>query len=164
MNRLLYTIHFLSIYVFKTKSLYIGYLYYICVKESNCRRKHIATMAVVVCLILHLIISTVSGLDFDVWKKEIEKRLLSLEELNVHFQEENANLRSLISETQRENKILKRELNDLVERVSKCEEVILNEDEDTHKPEETATKTRESDDGLRIYSTENGQPGQRIGE
>lgn len=121
-------------------------------------------MTVVVWLILHLIISTVSGLDFDVWKKEIEKRLSSLEELNVHLQEENANLRSLISETQRENKILKRELNDIVERVSKCEEVILNEDEDTHKPEETAMKTRESDDGLRIYSRENGQPGQRIGE
>lgn len=55
-------------------------------------------MTVVVCLI------TVSGLDFDVWKKEIEKRLSSLEEVNVHLQEENVNLRLLISQTQRENK------------------------------------------------------------
>lgn len=131
-----------------------------CVKESSCRR--IANMTVVVCLILHLIISTVSGLDSDVWKKEIEKRLSSLEEFNVHLQEENANLRLLILETQRENKILKRELNDIVERVSKCEEVILRQGEDTHRTEETSIEAMESNDDLQISSREN-QPSLRIG-
>ncbi|XP_052679332.1 caprin-2-like isoform X3 [Crassostrea angulata] len=119
-------------------------------------------MAVVVCLILHLIISTVSGLDSDVWKKEIDKRLSSLEEFNVHLQEENANLRSLISETQRENKILKRELNNIAERVSKCEEVILRQDEDTNRSEEIFLETRESEDWSKISSRKNSQPGPRI--
>lgn len=121
-------------------------------------------MAVVFCLILHLIFSTVSGLDSDVWKKEIEKRLSSLEEFNVHLQEENANLRSLISETQRENEILKRELNDIVERVSKCEEVILKQDEDKHRTIERAMETKGLEDGLTIFSRKNGQPRPRIGE
>lgn len=121
-------------------------------------------MAVVFCLILHLIFSTVSGLDSDVWKKEIEKRLSSLEEFNVHLQEENANLRSLISETQRENEILERELNDIVERVSKCEEVILKQDEDKHRTIERAMETKGLEDGLTIFSRKNGQPRPRIGE
>ena len=148
--------------MFKTNSSYIGYLHYNCVKKSSCRRK--ANMAVAFCLILHLIFSTVSGLDAVVWKKEIEKRLSSLEEVNVHLQEENANLRLVISETQRENKILKRELNNIAERVSKCEEVIFRQDEDTNRTEETSLETRESDDGSKILSRKNSQPGPRIGK
>lgn len=103
-------------------------------------------MAVVFCLMLHLIVSTVSGLDSDVWRKEFEKRLSSLEEFNVHLQKENANLRSLISETQRENKLLNREnkhmqpeLNDLIERVNKCEEAIFRQDEDKQRTVERIT-------------------------
>lgn len=75
--------------MFEIKLLYIGYLYYNCVKELIC--KYIVNMIVVVCLILYLIIFIVSGLDFDVWKKEIEKWLLLLEEFNVYFFEENVN-------------------------------------------------------------------------
>lgn len=45
-------------------------------------------MAIVLSLILQVVLSIVSGLDADDWRKKIVKRLLSLEELNVHLQEE----------------------------------------------------------------------------
>lgn len=45
-------------------------------------------MAIVLSIILHVVLSIVSGLDADDWRKKIVKRLLSLEELNVHLQEE----------------------------------------------------------------------------
>lgn len=67
-------------------------------------------MAIVLSLILHVVLSIVSGLDADDWRKKIVKRLLSLEELNVHLQEEKKNLRSIVSEIQRENTLLKRDL------------------------------------------------------
>lgn len=45
-------------------------------------------MAIVLSLILQVVLSIVSGLDADDWRKKIVKQLLSLEELNVHLQEE----------------------------------------------------------------------------
>lgn len=77
------------------------------------------------------------------------KRLSSLEEFYVHLHKENANLQSIVLEIQCENKLLKRELKNVVERVDKCEEAIL---------------TTESDDDLEIFSRENVNPNPRIGE
>lgn len=108
-------------------------------------------MALVLCLILHVVLSNMNGLDADVWRKEIEKRLSSLEEFNVHLQKENANLRSIVSEMQCENKILKRELKNVFERVDKCEEAILTHD-DTQRTLERGSVTTESDDDLEIFS------------
>lgn len=88
-------------------------------------------MALLFCATLHVIFSIASGLDADIWTVAIEKRLSSLEQFNVHLQEENANLRSLILETRRENELLKGELEDVVKRVSKCEEVIPRQEEYT---------------------------------
>lgn len=56
------------------------------------------------------------------------------------------------------------ELNDLIERVNKCEEAIFRQDEDKQRTVERITGTKESDDGLKISSRGNGQPGPRIGE
>lgn len=88
----------------------------------------------------------------------------SLEQFNVHLQEENANLRSLILETQRENKLLKGELEDVAKRVSKCKEVIPRQEEDTQNNVERATETRLSDDGNEVLTKGKGQPGPRVGE
>lgn len=109
------TITLLSIYAIETKPSYVCYLHDIWVKKSKEVAR--ANMAFVLCLILYVVLSKVSGLDAEDWRKEIEKRLSSLEEFNVHLQEENANLRFIVSEIQRENKLLKRELNKVVERV-----------------------------------------------
>lgn len=72
-------------------------------------------MVLVFFLIIHVItcISTASGLDADVWRQDIEKRLSLLEEFNVHLQKENANLQFFFSEAQCENKILKCEVKDV---------------------------------------------------
>lgn len=121
-------------------------------------------MALLFCATLHVIFSIASGLDADIWRVEIEKRLLSLEQFNVQLQEENANLRSLILETQRENKLLKGELEDVVKRVSKCEEVIPRQEEDTQNTVVRATDTRLSDDGNEVLTKGKDQPGPRIGE
>lgn len=120
-------------------------------------------MALVLCLILHVVLSNVSGLDADVWRKEIEKRLSSLEEFYVHLHKENANLQSIVLEIQCENKLLKRELKNVVERVDKCEEAILTHD-DTQRTLERGSVTTESDDDLEIFSRENVNPNPRIGE
>lgn len=120
-------------------------------------------MALVLCLILHVVLSNMNGLDADVWRKEIEKRLSSLEEFNVHLQKENANLRSIVSEKQCENKLLKRELKNVFERVDKCEEAILTHD-DTQRTLERGSVTTESDDDLEIFSGGNVNPNSRIGE
>lgn len=120
-------------------------------------------MALVLCLILHVVLSNMNGLDADVWRKEIEKRLSSLEEFNVHLQKENANLRSIVSEMQCENKLLKRELKNVFERVDKCEEAILTHD-DTQRTLERGSVTTESDDDLEIFSGGNVNLNSRIGE
>lgn len=104
-----------------------------------------------------------NGLDADVWRKEIEKRLSSLEESNVHLQKENANLRSIVSEMQCENKLLKRELKNVFERVDKCEEAILTHD-DTQRTLERGSVTTESDDDLEIFSGGNVNLNSIIGE
>lgn len=113
---------------------------------------------------LHVIFSIASGLDADIWRVEIEKRLSSLEQFNVHLQEENANLRTLILETQRENKLLKGELEDVVKRVSKFEEIIPRQEEDIQNTVERATETRLSDNSNEVLTKAKGQPGPRIGE
>lgn len=120
-------------------------------------------MALVLCLILHVVLSKVSGLDAEDWRKEIEKRLSSLEEFNVHLQKENANLRFIVSETQHENKLLKRELNKVVERVDKCEEAILTHD-DIQRTVGRGTVPRESDNDLKIFSKGNRHSNPRRGE
>lgn len=119
-------------------------------------------MALLFCVMLYVIFSIASGLDADIWRIEIEKRLSSLEELNVHLQKENAKFRSLISETQRENKLLKGELDDVIKRLSKCEEVISRQDEDSQNKVERATETMVSDDDNEVLTK--GHPGPRIGE
>lgn len=124
-------------------------------------------MALLFCATLHVIFSIASGLDADIWRVAIEKRLSSLEQFNVHLQEENANLRSLILETRRENELLKGELEDVVKRVSKCEEVIPRQEEYTQNNVERATETGLLDDGNEVLTKGKGQPGQpgpRIGE
>lgn len=123
-----------------------------------------ANMALLFCATLHVIFSIASGLDADIWRVEIEKRLSSLEQFNVHLQEENANLRTLILETQRENKLLKGELEDVVKRVSKFEEIIPRQEEDTQNTVERATETRLSDNSNEVLTKAKGQPGPRIGE
>lgn len=115
------------------------------------------------CATLHVIFSIASGLDADIWTVAIEKRLSSLEQFNVHLQEENANLRSLILETRRENELLKGELEE-VKRVSKCEEVIPRQEEYTQNNVERATETGLLDDGNEVLTKGKGQPGPRIGE
>lgn len=146
----------------ESKSEHFVYLFGIAVIVIICKRK--ANMALLFCATLHVIFSIASGLDADFWRVEIEKRLSSLEQFNVHLQEENANLRSLILETQRENKLLKGELEDVVKRVSKCEEVIPRQEEYTQNNVERATETRLSDDGNEVLTKGKGQPGPRIGE
>lgn len=121
-------------------------------------------MALLFCATLHVIFSIASGLDADIWTVAIEKRLSSLEQFNVHLQEENANLRSLILETRRENELLKGELEDVVKRVSKCEEVIPRQEEDTQNNVKRATETGLLDDGNEVLTKGKGQPGPRIGE
>lgn len=123
-------------------------------------------MALLFYATLHVIFSIASGLDADFWRVEIEKRLSSLEQFNVHLQEENVNLRTLELnlETQRENKLLKGELEDVAKRVSKCKEAIPRQEEDTQNNVERATETRLSDDGNEVLTKGKGQPGPRVGE
>lgn len=127
-------------------------------------------MALLFCATLHVIFSIASGLDADIWRVAIEKRLSSLEQFNVHLQEENANLPwcwlfySLILETRRENELLKGELEDIVKRVSKCEEVIPRQEEDTQNNVKRATETGLLDDGNEVLTKGKVQPGPRIGE
>lgn len=66
-------------------------------------------------LIIHVVISNVSGLDADVWRKEIEKRLSLLE--GFTFRKKMRILKFFISEAQRENKIFTIEVKDVVERL-----------------------------------------------
>lgn len=155
------TITLLSIYAIETKPSYVCYLHDIWVKKSKEVAR--ANMAFVLCLILYVVLSKVSGLDAEDWRKEIEKRLSSLEEFNVHLQEENANLRFIVSEIQRENKLLKRELNKVVERVDKCEEAILTHD-DTQRTLGRGSVTRKSNGDLKIFSKGNRHSNPRKGE
>lgn len=65
-------------------------------------------MAIVLSLIPQVVLSIVSGLDADDWRKQIVKRLLSLEELMFIFRKKKKNLRSIVLEIQRENTLLKK--------------------------------------------------------
>lgn len=78
------TIPFLSLLMCKNQS----HLFGIAVIVIICKRK--ANMALLFCATLHVIFSIASGLDADIWREAIEKRLSSLEQFNVHLQEENA--------------------------------------------------------------------------
>lgn len=86
----------------------------------------------------------------------------SLEELNVHLQKENAKFRSLISRNTTPKQTLKGELDDVIKRLSKCEEVISRQDEDSQNKVERATETMVSDDDNEVLTK--GHPGPRIGE
>ena len=77
-------------------------------------------MSYVHCLML-IIFSVVSGSEENSWREEIEKRLSYLEESNIHLQKQNEELKAIVLDAQHQNKLLKSELEDLDERVNKCE-------------------------------------------
>lgn len=97
-------------------------------------------------LIIHVIVSTVNGLDADVWREKNEKRLLLLEKFTLR--KKMRIFKFFISEAQREKKIFKLEVKDVVERlkdvsehVNKCEEAIPRQDEDKERNLERVMET-----------------------
>lgn len=67
-------------------------------------------MAIVLSLILHVVLSIVSGLDADDWRKKNRKTVIIARGIKCSSSGRKKNLRSIVSEIQRENTLLKRDL------------------------------------------------------
>ena len=120
-------------------------------------------MSYVHCLML-IIFSVVSGSEENSWREEIEKRLSYLEESNIHLQKQNEELKAIVLDAQHQNKLLKSELEDLGERVNKCEGLNHRQSVKTERVlQKMKSKVKANDDSVTVYNGRN-QPVPRIGE
>lgn len=121
-------------------------------------------MALVLCLKLHVDLSNVSGLDADDWRKNIETRLSSLLEIQCSSSERKCKP----SINYFRNTTRKQTLKTWSEKRSWTRSQMWRGNSyalwHTYDPGKRLSDNRESNDNLKIFSTENGHPNKRWGE